>query len=399
MADSILLVDDEVSILKAFQRAIKNPDWEIFVAEDGFAALAILAERNIDIIISDMLMPNMNGYKLLQQVKNLYPGTTRLILSGFSEEKDVIQAMLDGTCKLYIMKPWENHMLKETIQQILEVRKILRNRNLLNLINKIDGLCTQPSIFAKLTDMIDKGANMRQMAAVIEEDPIMTARVLQMVNSAFFGIRTGSVSQAIVYLGLPTVKTIVLTASLCEILPHHGGLFSKEQLWRQAIITNQIVGRMYHRLTGKQLPNTSASVGLLHHLGRMAMIHHMPDKYEQLAAILQKQPTLPFDQLEEEIIGVAHQDVGGYLLDWWHLPHQIVESILFHHCPANDAVGDKELAAVVHIASNYALKMVAPGIVEILDEQAFTILNTTREAWETLIKGEQLGSIVDHGHQ
>jgi HD-like signal output (HDOD) protein/CheY-like chemotaxis protein len=389
MGGSILFVDDEKAILKTFQRSLRGCGLEIFIAQDGQEALEILACQNIDIIISDMRMPKMNGQQLLRKVKELYPTTIRLILSGYAEEKEITKAILDGSSKLYLLKPWDTQFLVKTIRQLLDVREVLRNRNLFVIINKMAGLCTLPRIYNKLTELISQEADAQQIAEVIEEDPAIVARILHIANSSFYGIRTGSITQAILYLGLPAVKSIVLSTSLCDSLEDPGlKIFNKELLWRHASITNTIVGKLYRKLIGKPIPTTASTVGLLHNIGRIVLLDQFSDLYPQIEVALQERRDVFLDELECEFIGVSHQEVGGYLLEWWGLPHQIVESAMFHHDPLHESIHDGKLVSIVHIANYYASREVCPGTQEFLEQRTFNLLQTTQKECERLIREE-----------
>lgn len=390
MSDTILFVDDEKAILNTFQRSLRGSGWEVLTAESGQSALDILARRNIDIIISDMRMPNMNGHQLLRKVKELYPATIRLILSGQAEEKEITAAMLDGSSKMYLLKPWDNELLTKVIRQLLDAREMLRNRNLLLLINKMDGLCSPPQIYMKITEMIGADADMHQISAVVEQDPVLAAKVLQMVNSAFFGIKTGSINQAVMYLGLATLKGIVLATNLCGMMPGHGsGAFDRDFVWNHATSTNRLACGLYRQLTGRTIPPIASAAGLLHDIGWVALLHQMPDLYRKVVAAQAEQPESSLDDLERSILGVSHQEVGGYLLDWWGLPQPIIESAMFHHNPFHDSVTDRELVAIVHIASHYSLKLLKPQIRDKADERAFAVFNVSREFCERLIRDIQ----------
>lgn len=390
MGNRILFVDDERAILNTVLRTLRGSGLEIFVAEDGPAALAILAVQEIDIIISDMRMPKMSGHQLLRRVRELCPSTTRVLLSGHAEEAEIAKALLDGSCKMYVLKPWDVQALLTTIRQLQAVRVILRDKKLLELINKIGEMCSLPRIFIKLKEMIDKDAAIEQIAAVLEQDPVMAARILHMVNSAFYGVRTGSVSQAITYLGLEAVKNIVLSASMCELLTDQSaGMLNKDLLVRHASLTNRLVGELHRRLTGKHIAPTASSVGLLHDIGRMALVHQMPEKYVEIAAALKQCPDVSFDELEQKVVGVSHQEVGAYLLDWWDLPQHIMECAMFHHDPFHESVGNRELVSIVHIASYFAQRTLAPAIAGTLEPRTLELLNISREDCESLLGKER----------
>lgn len=384
MGRNILLVDDERPVLKALKRSLMQSGLNIFMAESGQAALEILAHQKMDLIISDMRMPDMNGHRLLQKVKEKYPSTIRLILSGYADENEINRAMLDGSSKMYLLKPWDSQVLSKTIHQLLDVRELLQNKNLLEIINKIDGLCGLPRICNKVMDMINQDMSVEQIAAVIEEDPVVTAQILHIANSSFYGIKTGSIKQAVTYLGLTAVKSIVLVTNLCGALEGTRSL-NKELLWRHASATNQLVGRLYYKLIGQHIPVAASTIGLLHDIGRMALLCQFQDQYVQILATLKERSNVSFDELEYEFLGVSHQEVGGTLLDWWGLPHQIIEGAMFHHNPFHDSVVNRELVAIIHIASYYTLCKVYPNIKGILDENIFSLLQTTKEKCESLI--------------
>lgn len=391
MGNNILFVDDEMPVLKALKRTFLRNSFTVFIAASGQEALDILAHQDVDIVISDMRMPEMDGHQLLRKVKDLYPSTTRLILSGYADEKEISKTILDGSSKMYILKPWDSQLLSKTIQQLLDVRELLRNRNLLEIINEIEGLSALPRIYNKLMDLINQDVDVSQIASLIEEDPAITSQILHIANSSFYGIRTGSISQAIIYLGLTAVKSIVLSTNLSKSRGGRGMHESdKDLLWRHACKTNHLVGLLYRKLIGKRIPTTASTVGLLHNIGKMALLVQFPEKYAQINAMSKTRRSASIDELERQFIGVSHQDVGGYLLEWWGLPHQIVESAMFHHDPFNETVNDRQLVSIVHIASHFAAREVYQNINEsFLDERTFSLLQTTQEDCERLIREEK----------
>lgn len=386
MGKKILIVDDEKPILSAFQRSLRGSGLEIFTAEDSSAALAIVNAITIDIIITDMRMPNMTGHQLLRKIKNVSPATTRLILSGHTEETEVIRAMMDGSCQMYLLKPWDTQALLTLIRKLLDVREMLQEKKLLEFINKIDDLCSAPTVYNEIMNLINKDADMQQIAKVIERDPIVSAKVLHMVNSSFFRIKTGSVSQAITYLGLTAIKNIVLSTSVCELIPsHQSGHINKDLILRHSSVMNKLVNYLHYKLLGKNIHHSASSIGLLCGIGLMALVHKMPQIYSEISAQLLLNPKLSFIQLERAMLGVSHDIVGAYLLDWWELPQPIIESTMFHHDPFNENVVDKQLVSIVHIADYYALKALVPNANELLDERALSLFNISEKDCERLI--------------
>lgn len=118
---TILFVDDEAPILKAIRREFFDTEFKTFFASSGKEALKILKEHiNIDVIVSDLMMPEMNGYELLKSVKELYPNIIRIVLSGYAEEDMVLKCINEEIAMLYKNKPWERNELIEIINRLFE---------------------------------------------------------------------------------------------------------------------------------------------------------------------------------------------------------------------------------------------------------------------------------------
>lgn len=121
MSKTLLFVDDEKQILKAIRRIFLETDYTVYTAESGEEALKILDAAKVDLIVADIRMPVMDGYELLKKIKKKYPSTTRLILSGYAEEKLIVRALQNSIAKYYLFKPWDNKSLVETIEKALGV--------------------------------------------------------------------------------------------------------------------------------------------------------------------------------------------------------------------------------------------------------------------------------------
>ncbi|WP_431228641.1 HD domain-containing phosphohydrolase [Burkholderia contaminans] len=123
---SILLVDDEPSVLSALRRVFRPAGYAILTAESGEAALEVLASTEVDLIVSDMRMPGMSGAEFLARARSLYPDTMRILLTGYAEIASVVQAVNDGGVYRYLNKPWDDHDLLLTLEQALEQRRLRR---------------------------------------------------------------------------------------------------------------------------------------------------------------------------------------------------------------------------------------------------------------------------------
>ena len=118
----ILCVDDEPFILSSLKRLLHGQNYEIFAVNSGREGLAVLKNNPIDLVISDMRMPEMNGAQFLEQVFSQWPDTIRILLTGYSDAIDMIAAINRGNIWRYIAKPWNDEELLITVQQALAHR-------------------------------------------------------------------------------------------------------------------------------------------------------------------------------------------------------------------------------------------------------------------------------------
>nr|WP_320147437.1 HDOD domain-containing protein [uncultured Anaeromusa sp.] len=356
MKASILFVDDEKPILRSLRRVFQETSYELFFVESSDAALRFLQLQRVDMVVSDMRMPGMDGHQLLRRVKELYPQTMRLILSGFAEKNQVFTSLLDGSAQMYLLKPWNNEELLSLVDKVLRLQNTLRDRKLLEQIEFLGQLPALPETYEKLCRFIEEEADVKEMATLVESDPVIAGKLLQVANAAFYGAKIGSVQQAISYLGLNVLRDLVLASGL--FAAPSVGLAERKVLdlfWSHSVQVNRFVHRLYQTVYKKNILEEFASVGLLHDLGVVALLKGFGETFlpwpwykEQLLdgglnALL---------TAEREKFGVAHNELGGYLLHWWQLPYALVEAALYHHEPLAEHVVHKELLCLVHIANS-----------------------------------------------
>jgi HD-like signal output (HDOD) protein len=358
MEKAILLVDDEKQILKSFSRLFQDSAHTIHLAESAREALDILMRHPVDMVISDMRMPDMDGYALLREVKHLYPHTIRLILSGYTDERIIFDALQNNLAKLHLFKPWNNEELLGIINRILDAEEELKQMRLFEAINGLDDLPAHLTTYNRLTKLIERDAGMDEIAAVIESDPAVTTRLLRIANSAFYGTATGSVRQAISFLGLINVRNIVLSSSIFESAPHDLPVRTRmELLWRQAALTSRIMLLIYQHMLRRKPTGDILSAGLLHDIGKMITLARFPDRSAVLFEDPEQRDTPWHDKKETALFGSTHTDIGAYLLNWWGLPFALMEASRYHHIPEDPRVVNRELVSVIHLADCLAWEL------------------------------------------
>ena len=136
---SILIVDDEESILNAFKRILADEDYEIHTASDGQEGLNKLraAQKPFSLIISDQRMPVMNGVQFFAAAKDIFPDAVRILLTGYADTDAIIDAINKGGIHLYFTKPWrEEELLAHIKQSLYKTELLLENKRLIELIKR-----------------------------------------------------------------------------------------------------------------------------------------------------------------------------------------------------------------------------------------------------------------------
>jgi len=209
----IAFVDDESSILQGMRRTLHGMrnEWEMEFFGSGEAALASLASSAADVIVSDMRMPGMDGWEFLAEVKKRHPQSVRLLLSGYADPSSIMRSV--GTAHQYMAKPCDSATIKAAIVQTQMLRSLLSSPRLALLVGHVELLPSTPKAFQEILACIRRpDATLVDAAQIIARDVAMTANILKLVNSAFFGSRQSitRIDRAVAYLGMDTLGSLVL---------------------------------------------------------------------------------------------------------------------------------------------------------------------------------------------
>lgn len=120
---TLLLVDDEENILRALTRTLRRDGYQIFTATAAREAFELLARHDIQVIISDQRMPGMSGTEFLSRVKEMYPGTVRMVLSGYTDLQAVTDAINRGAIYKFLTKPWSDADLRAQIVEAFRLHQ------------------------------------------------------------------------------------------------------------------------------------------------------------------------------------------------------------------------------------------------------------------------------------
>lgn len=251
--------------------------------------------------------------------------------------------------------------------------------DLKELISEIKELPTLPQVAVMLMDLLDDpSTGAPEINRVMARDPALAGKILKLVNSAYYGLsnKVSGLNQAIVILGFKTVKSVALSASVMGLFkgPEQSGSFDRTLFWKHSIAC-ACVARLAAGKNNAFDPETAFSAGLLHDVGKLVLAHHLPSKADEIVSLAEEKK-ISFLEAEQEILDTNHTEIGGWLVDTWGLPEELVDAIAHHH--DLESAPRKELVAVVQFA-NYLAKVKgvqAPGSFEAPELQ--------REVWELL---------------
>jgi HD-like signal output (HDOD) protein/CheY-like chemotaxis protein len=341
----ILFVDDERNVLDGLRRSMRSMrhEWDMRFASSGEDALVGLTQWPADVIVSDMRMPGLDGAQLLNEVKRLYPGMIRFVLSGHAETSAILQAAV--TAHQYLAKPCDTEVLKGAISRARVLKQLLSDVRIAAWAGASEALPSLPAVYQRIVACLqDGGASIADVAAVVAEDLSVTTMLLKLANSAFFGsgqaIRTAE--RAVSFLGIDNVTALVLASGVFKAPLATNRSPDIAELWQHSLQTASIARRLaLHENWSSARSDDAFLAGLLHDLGHLVI------------ATSTSSGAIPSGA------DIDHGQVGAYLVGIWGFPDTLVEAIAFHHHPSRTGALGLSLPVLLHAAN-----LIAHGHIE-----------------------------------
>jgi HD-like signal output (HDOD) protein len=357
----ILFVDDEPALLDALRRMLRplRGEWDVQVESSPKAALERLDLEHFDVVVADMRMPSIDGVSVLTHVMQRHPEVIRIVLSGQTELESAMRAV--PVAHQFLSKPCDAERLKETINRISKMRDRLADPKMRALLGEVDGLPTLPTVCRELNQTLAReDFSIRDVSDIVEKDPALCAKILQLVNSSFFGVgrRLTYVHDAVSYLGTTMLKNLVTTVTLWREIEaaRPGALAQISELHRHsqriAVLARKMFGKDRYRA------EEAFAAGLLHDLGMTLMVAYLPDRFSEIDA-LAKREGIGFVAAERRLFDVGHAEMGAYLLDAWGIPFSVLEAVSWHHDAPGLGHTRLESVDAVYIAQ----ELVEPSVV------------------------------------
>lgn len=346
----ILFVDDDPLILQGIRRSIEDylDLWTPAYANSAEEALRKLLDQPFDAVVTDLLMPGTNGLQLLQEVSRRHPEVLRFVLSGNTKDAEVM-----GTTRIVhqmFPKPCSIERIFDSIEQACRLRDNLSDPNLIRIVTGVKTLPSLPLVFNQLqTELKKEEPSPREIGNIIAQDAAMTAKILQLVNSAFFGVaeRISSPQRAVTILGIQTIQSLVLGIHIFSA--YQGDLMQQARvnaLWKHSLMVSVTARYIASELgLSVQTQGDAQIAGILHDIGRLLVLS-LPES--QIIPVGKLFPTLG---TEYRSLGTSHAEIGAYLLGSWGLPVSIVEAVMLHHRPIEKSSTQPNITLAVHLAN------------------------------------------------
>ena len=348
----ILFVDDEPMVLKGLQRTLRKMrgEWEMIFTESSKQALDILACAPFDVIVSDLKMPDMDGEQLLAEVKSKHPQVVRIILSGHVEQETTLKSV--QLAHQSLSKPCDAEVLKQTLNQLFALRSLLQDESIKRIVSQTETLPSLPKIYTEvIRELQSANPSIKKVGEIISSDLGMTAKILQIVNSAFFGLvrKISNPREAVMLLGTETIKALVLSVKIfSEFNQKKYAWFDFDHLFNHSLSVSMFthnISKEEH--LDKNLVNNSLMAGMFHDLGKLILVTNFQEPYRKIFTEARETGQNLWD-LENEMFGTSHAEIGAYLMGLWGLEYSIIEAIAFHHCPAKSLSNSAGLLTAVH---------------------------------------------------
>ncbi|HXG49053.1 MAG TPA: response regulator [Methylomirabilota bacterium] len=335
MRRTVLFVSSDPRELRAFRDGLEElrPKWRLEIAADGPNAMAWIKELALDAVVVDLLAPGYDALAILQDVAERRPEALRVGLTSPSQ-KQTLQNVA-APVHQFLCKPWDSKVLTAVLARAFAAQDYSTNQCFHRLLAGLHSLPVLPDTYIELErELRSEDPSLERAGEIVSQDMAVTAKLLQLVNSAYFGLgrAISSPTEAAMYLGTETLKALVLSLQVFSQYEHLRDL-GLEALWKHSWLTGTLARQICEFEEAQADLKSHAFIGgLLHDLGKLVIAANHPNTY-RAALDLAHRRGISFWEAEQELYHTSHAELGAYLLARWGLPAPVVEAVAFHHRP------------------------------------------------------------------
>lgn len=351
-ASSIVVIDDEPAILASLTSLLRRQRFSVHGFESVPEALEFLRANPVNLILSDMKMPGMNGREVLHQAAQISPDSVRILTSGHESKEEILAAISSGIAQYYIIKPWDDEALRETLGEAMRLQRDLKALHLKEVLKSFNALPSPSRFQTGLWGLLAKPEKpIHELAEEIERSPALVAKLLRVANSVFFGARqkVTTVLDAIRLVG--TQYVVSMAISIESMSAATAGMSAEtsaivEKIWERSLRKAHLAKQIGSRWQNFEQMHALTIASLLQDIGMIILICYRPEEYRRYQSLLHTKETTAY-ALQREVFGITHEKLGEAVLEYWNFPKEISGAVGRHHGPT----GNDTIAVVLQLAN------------------------------------------------
>lgn len=350
--------------------------WRVLTADDEIAAGRALDEQPIHAAVV-CLDPTHGGIALLDWLRTEHPRVPRIAAFPPRSHDRILEAA--NAANVYVAPEVPERELAHLIGRTVGLQSRLRTERLLALAGSLQRIPSVPQVYAELRSVIsDPDFDLSQVATVIGRDPGLSVKVLQVVNSAFYGLqrKISDLHQAVSLLGSATITSLVLGITVQDQFRLLGAARQAlETEWHRALTVAAAAKRVAHAESRDRAMSEAAYLaGLLHNVGRLVLAANFSDRF---VAISWPDDRARLIDVERSAFGAGHPELGALLLGGWGLDDELVEAVTFYAEPSSSLGTRFSPLSALHVAV-----ALSPGGASLIDDRYLDDLDISRTPTE-----------------
>jgi HD-like signal output (HDOD) protein len=339
----VVVISGDAQVLEGLRRSLRvfQNAWATHFVESTTEALAALTLHPVEALISDSKVTGLEVEAFFDVVREKWPTVVRAVLCGADVKPEQAQR-LGRVAHQVLKKPLIPGQMFDLVERASLVLATVRSERVKLVLAKLGALPALPATYGRLSELTaNPDVSLDEVASVVERDPAITANVLKIINSAYFGLprRVASVRETVKYLGIQPLKNIVLTVEVFEGMASGKTAKSLQMdALARACAMRELLGRT-------PMAEAAFAAGILADIGQLLIATRLP---VDMQALTRDQGGRSQEEVERERLGCAHSEIGGALLSLWNMPAALVEAVTLHHTAP-------EAAATANVATALAL--------------------------------------------
>lgn len=351
----ILVVADDVVECGGLRALFSQlpEEWKVYYSSSEVDALSYLDQVEFDILFADLGGNPLEGAQFLHEVWARHPNIIRFLL-GTAMDPDLMLTCVMGAHQ-FVQKPLDHASIEAALERAEVMHRLLQDRQLQMLLSRIRTFPARPSVYTEvMREIRSESASPHAVGELVAKDLAISAKLLQVINSAAFGLsqKVTAPGDAVLLLGMETTASLILgIEAFAQLDQLNAAEFPVDDLWNHSQhVAHAARAAAQYVTRDASIAHDAFTAGLLHDLGKLALAMNFPEEY-QFALAMASEKNLEIWEAEKQVLGASHAAAGAYLLSLWGLPSSIIRAVAGHHDSSASLPADFSALTAVHLAN------------------------------------------------